>query len=222
MTCKDCKFYENECDSHFQQELMGQKRSMEICEIFYPKIIYIDRNSLIEDLEAAKNNNGMGASVASTLIRYVKRCPTVDAVEVVWKPILGFEGLYEISNLGKVRNNKGETLKQGIKRTNCTCYKLVNLWKDGRYYKKYVHRLIAEAFIPNPDNLPMVNHKDEDGTNNSIDNLEWCTREYNVNYGTAKERRAKKIRGVKHTEEHNKKISESMKRHFAKLDGDGK
>ena len=152
---------------------------------------------------------------------FLESFPTVDAVEVVWMPVLGFEGLYEISNLGKVRNHKGETLKQGIKRTNCTCYKLVNLWKDGRYYKKYVHRLIAEAFIPNPDNLPMVNHKDEDGTNNSIDNLEWCTREYNVNYGTAKERRAKKIRGVKHTEEHKKKISESMKRHFAKMDGDG-
>lgn len=147
--------------------------------------------------------------------KLMEDAPSVEAVEVVWMPILGFEGLYEISNLGKVRNNKGETLKQGIKRTNCTCYKLVNLWKDGRYYKKYVHRLIAEAFIPNPANLPMVNHKDEDGTNNSIDNLEWCTREYNVNYGTAKERRAKKIRGVKHTEEHNKKISEGMKRHFA-------
>lgn len=139
-----------------------------------------------------------------------------DAVEVVWKPVLGFEGLYEISTLGKVRNKKGEILKQGLKRTNCTCYKIVNLWKDGRYYKKYVHRLIAEAFIPNTSNLPMVNHKDEDGTNNSIDNLEWCTREYNVNYGTAKERRAKKIRGVKHTEEHKRKIAESMKRHFAK------
>lgn len=155
------------------------------------------------------------------ILNIIDEQPTVDAVEVAWMPVLGFEGLYEISNLGKVRNHKGETLKQGIKRTNCTCYKLVNLWKDGRYYKKYVHRLIAEAFIPNPDNLPMVNHKDEDGTNNSIDNLEWCTREYNVNYGTAKERRAKKIRGVKHTEEHNKKISESMKRHFAKMDGDG-
>jgi hypothetical protein len=82
----------------------------------------------------------------------------------------------------------------------------VDLWKDGRYYKKYIHRLVADAFIPNPNNLPFVNHKDEDGTNNFIDNLEWCTREYNVNYGTAKERRAKKIRGVPHTEEHKKKI----------------
>lgn len=140
--------------------------------------------------------------------------PTVDAVPVVWKPVLGFEGLYEISSLGKVRNKSGEILKQRIKRTKCTCYKTVDLWRDGRYFKKYIHRMIAEAFIPNPENFPMVNHKDEDGTNNDIENLEWCTREYNVNYGTAKERRAKKIRGVKHTEEHKRKISESLKRHY--------
>lgn len=67
--------------------------------------------------------------------------------------------------------------------------------KDGICKEFYVHRLVAEAFIPNPDGLPMVNHKDEDKTNNFAENLEWCTNEYNVNYGTAKERRAKKIRG---------------------------
>lgn len=126
----------------------------------------------------------------------VRRQPTIEAVPVVWKPIEGFEGLYEISNFGQVRNNKGEILKHGIKRTNCTCYKNVRLWKDGKYHNKYVHRLIAEAFIPNPENLPFINHKDEDGTNNLIENLEWCTREYNVNYGTARERQAKKIRGT--------------------------
>ena len=93
------------------------------------------------------------------------------------------------------RCKKKETLKQGLKRTPCTCYKVVHLWKDGRYYTKYVHRLIAEAFIPNPENLEFINHKDEDGTNNDIENLEWCTREYNVNYGTALSRMAKKIRG---------------------------
>jgi hypothetical protein len=144
----------------------------------------------------------------------IDQMPTVDAKPVVWKHVLGFEGLYEISSLGKVRNKNGEVLKQRIKRTKCTCYKTVDLWKDGRYFKKYIHRMIAEAFIPNPDNLPMVNHKDEDGTNNDPENLEWCTREYNVNYGTAKERRARKLRGVKHTEEDNRKISESLKQHY--------
>lgn len=128
--------------------------------------------------------------------RKVQNAPTVDAVPVVWMPIAGFDGLYEISNFGKVRNKDGKILKHGIKRTPCTCYKTVRLWKAGRYYTKYIHRLIAEAFIPNPYNLKFVNHKDEDGTNNDIENLEWCTREYNVNYGTAKERRVKKIKGV--------------------------
>lgn len=125
----------------------------------------------------------------------IEEMPTVEAEPVVWLPIKEFEGLYEISNRGVVRNRKGDVLKQGIKRTPCTCYKTVKLWKDGKYYTKYIHRLIAEVFIENPNGLPFINHKDEDGTNNSIDNLEWCTREYNVNYGTAKERRAKKIRG---------------------------
>ena len=179
----------------------------------------IDANAFerMFDKEACKRIGDYGQGVLDVLLD-LSYYPTVDAVPVVWKPVLGFEGLYRVSNLGKVRNKNGEILKQGIKRTNGTCYKIVNLWKDGRYYKKYIHRLIAEAFIPNPNNLPMINHKDEDGTNNSIDNLEWCTREYNVNYGTAKERRAKKIRGVKHTEEHKQKISESLKRHYARKD----
>ena len=138
----------------------------------------------------------MGVGDAKEQIRaMLKEIPAADVAPVVWLPVLGFEGVYEVSSLGQVRNQKGEILKQGIKRTPCTCYKVVHLWKDGAYYTKYVHRLIAEAFIPNPNNLPMINHKDEDGTNNLISNLEWCTREYNVNYGTAKERRAKKIRG---------------------------
>ena len=111
----------------------------------------------------------------------------------------------------RCRNNKGVVLKQGIKRTSGTCYKTVNLWKDGKYHKKYIHRMMAEVFIDNPNNYEFVNHKDEDGTNNHLSNLEWCTREYNVNYGTAKERRAKKIRGVPHTKEHKEKISQGLK-----------
>lgn len=161
-------------------------------------------------LDAISTDGGCGMCA-----RRVLDIPAVDAVPVVWVAINGFEGLYEISNFGRVRNRNGEVLKQRIKRTNCTCYKTVDLWKDGRYYKKYIHRLVADAFIPNPNNMPFVNHKDEDGTNNFIDNLEWCTREYNVNYGTAKERRAKKIRGVPHTEEHKEKISSGLRRYYS-------
>ena len=82
MTCEDCKFYENECDSHFHQELMGRERSLEICEIFFPKCKYIDAIALVQDLEGARDNGGMGYVIAQTLIRYVRRCPTVDAVPV--------------------------------------------------------------------------------------------------------------------------------------------
>ena len=67
-------------------------------------------------------------------------------------------------------------------------YERVHLYKDkkGKYFK--IHRLVAMAFIPNPDNLPQVNHRDENKTNNRVDNLEWCTQEYNLNYGTATRR----------------------------------
>ena len=63
-------------------------------------------------------------------------------------------------------------------------YMYVNLRKDGVTKQQYIHRLVAQAFIPNPNNLPEVNHKDEDKTNNNVKNLEWCDRKYNINYGT--------------------------------------
>lgn len=143
---------------------------------------YIERYSLVAEIAKGTiitdDIYGMGIMTGlGHALNVARAAPAADVVEVVWKPVLGFEGLYEVSSLGRVRNKKGETLKQGIKRTNGTCYKTVSLWKDGSYYRKYIHRMIAEAFIPNPDNLPMINHKDEDGTNNFIDNLEWCTRD---------------------------------------------
>ena len=90
-------------------------------------------------------------------------------------------------------------------------YKIVSLTKDGKTKNVFVHRLVAEAFIDNPYNLPMVNHKDEDKTNNFVENLEWCTNKYNLSYGTARQRQARKIRGRSLTEEHKSKIAKSMK-----------
>lgn len=87
---------------------------------------------------------------------------------------------------GRIYSHQKEKFLKGYYRKN-NGYNVVVI--DGE--KKYRHRLIAETFIPNPNNLPEVNHKDEDKTNNCADNLEWCTHEYNINYGTVKERISK-------------------------------
>lgn len=120
----------------------------------------------------------------------------------VWKPIPNYEGYYEVSNVGKVRSvtrtiidskgrqftRKGKELSPGLKNG----YLRVTLSKDGINKDIYIHRLVATVFLPNPNNLPVINHKDENKLNNCIENLEWCTYEYNNNYGTTKERSAQK------------------------------
>lgn len=120
----------------------------------------------------------------------------------IWKDIEGYEGEYQVSNLGRVRSldkelpvfgNKGTKIRRGIiKRFNTSHsgYRYVMLCSKGVCKNIRVHRLVAQAFIPNPDNMPEVNHKDEDKTNNRADNLEWCSPKYNCNYGTRKERNA--------------------------------
>lgn len=97
----------------------------------------------------------------------------------VWKPIKGYEGLYDVSNYGRVR--KGTTVLKPTK-DKLTGYMKINLRKDNTVKYKTVHRLVAEAFLQNDDALPCVNHKDECKTNNMVDNLEWCTYKYNSNY----------------------------------------
>ena len=98
-----------------------------------------------------------------------------------WKNIIGYEGLYEVSNKGNVRNVRRNTLLKLSK--NKYGYIQVYLYKNGIRKGFKVHRLVAQAFILNPDNLPQVNHRDENPGNNNVDNLEWCTHKYNVNYG---------------------------------------
>lgn len=111
-----------------------------------------------------------------------------------WVPVKGFEGLYEISRFGEVRGIKRQGTAGGRigTRENNKGYITIDLCKNGTPVRGIlVHRLVAEAFLENPENLPFVNHKDENKSNNTVENLEWCDHEYNMNYGTAKERRIK-------------------------------
>ena len=117
----------------------------------------------------------------------------------IWKTINEYPN-YQVSNTGKVKSIERKVKKWNGYRTvrerilnpiNNKGYQQVTLCRDGKIKPMLVHRLVVQAFLPNPYNLPEVNHLDEDKTNNNVENLEWCTREYNNNYGTHNERIAK-------------------------------
>ncbi len=188
----------------------------------------IDANAFLKDI--------LTAGIGKTIIEYsesdigymIRKRPTVDAVEVVRKPVVGYEGYYEVDQFGRVfsvervisvddngrkyeKPVSGKQMKQCLKNNG---YKSVSLTKGGVTKAFYVHRLVAEAFIPNPDNLPMVNHKDEDKTNNFLENIEWCTAQYNNTYGNKAKRQANKIRGIAHSNEHKKKITSSLLKYY--------
>ena len=124
-----------------------------------------------------------------------------------WKDVVGYEGLYEVSNKGDVYSVErissqgikigGQTLKPSYGRGG---YLKVGLCKNGTMETKRVHRLVAEAFISNPNGLPQVNHRDEVKVNNNVENLEWCTSKYNSNHGTRTERasqaKCKKVKAI--------------------------
>lgn len=125
-------------------------------------------------------------------------------MEEIWKDKKDYEGLYQVSNLGRAKSldryvkGKGHSLqlKKGrilkpMKDNNG--YLKVLLSKNGKYTNYYVHRLVAEVFLPNPNNYKEVNHKDENKTNNVVTNLEWCDRKYNQNYGTRTEKCSKTV-----------------------------
>lgn len=141
----------------------------------------------------------------------------------IWRPVVGYEGRYEVSNLGRVRSldsvvsgrlrNIYQTPNRILTPIKHRCgYLFVHLVsKDKTANKRLIHRLVAEAFIANPRNYPQVNHKDENKRNNyvyvnedlSVDydksNLEWCTRSYNINHGTRNKRVSEKLRLSKGT-----------------------
>ena len=122
-------------------------------------------------------------------------------MEEIWKAIAGYEGKYQVSNLGRVRSiprtekdsmGRRHRTNGGIRKLTLSPsgYLVVNLWKDHKGSHKRVNRLVAEAFIPNPNNYDVVNHKDEDKINNHVYNLEWMTNADNLRYGTRTERAA--------------------------------
>ena len=110
----------------------------------------------------------------------------------LWKDIKNYEGHYQVSNFGRVKSIKfgKEIILKPV--TDRHGYLLVSLWKNNKQKTYKVHRLVAEAFIDNSDNLPQVNHKDENPLNNNVNNLEWCNSKYNCNFGTRIERISKR------------------------------
>lgn len=149
-----------------------------------------------------------------------------------WRDIKGYEGLYQVSNEGRVKSlarvwimgkggkrHKGETTMKVPKSSR---YCRITLTKDGIETNKSVHRLVAEAFIPNPNNYPIINHKDENTRNNNVENLEWCDYQYNNTYNDRHIKAAPKIsesrKGIpppnkgKHlSDETKKKLSDKLK-----------
>ena len=113
-----------------------------------------------------------------------------------WRDIVGFEGKYQVSNKGRVKSlNYRHTGREQIlkPKKDKGGYLQVHLNKDGKDKLYLVHRLVAMTFIPNPDGLSEVNHKDENKENNAVDNLEFCSRSYNVNYGNRNQKTSKPV-----------------------------
>lgn len=118
-------------------------------------------------------------------------------ISEIWKDVQGYEGHYQVSNLGRVKSlsrivkGKGNgsyiisdrILKLFVDKYG---YNTITLKKDRKYKCHYIHRLVADAFIPNSNKYPIINHKDENPSNNCADNLEWCTNQYNIEYSCAK------------------------------------
>lgn len=121
-------------------------------------------------------------------------------MEEIFKSVKNYEEFYQVSNLGRVKSNDRQRFGVGGSIRNCkgkilkaspnqSGHLLVNLYdSEGKSKKVLVHRLVAEAFIENPNNLPCVNHKDEDKNNNCVENLEWCTVKYNNEYSNLAEK----------------------------------
>ena len=116
----------------------------------------------------------------------------------IWKDIKGYEGLYQVSNFGRIKkirfiNNVCNIEKEHLRKLNVrNGYYIIQLSKNGARKSHQVHRLVAEAFIPNIENKPFINHKDYNPLNNNVNNLEWCTQKENVNWSICNMKKRKK------------------------------
>lgn len=123
-------------------------------------------------------------------------------MDEIWRDIKGYEGLYQVSNLGRVKRLKSKYMKsERILKEGITTggYRLVVLCKNNKSKTFRLHRLVAEAFIPNPENKPQVNHIDENKANNNVNNLEWMTAKENINHGTSLYKRSITQRKTQHS-----------------------
>lgn len=136
--------------------------------------------------------------------------------EIIWKDIPGYEGLYKVSNTGKIFSvvtNRELSVIQ--KKDGYTCISLCDKDHNKKQYR--VHQLVAKAFIPNPNNLPMINHKNEIKNDNRVENLEWVTAQQNSSYGTRPERISEKLKGVPKSKEAIKKRLATMKEKISNM-----
>ena len=149
----------------------------------------------------------------------------VSELTEVWKDIKGYEGLYQVSDMGNVKRVEHEDYKcrQGyrvlkerfLKPCISRGYKKVCLYKDNKQKPFFVHRLVALTFVENPNDYPQINHKDENRMNNNASNLEWCTCKYNINYGTKIQRqRETLIRKNKERKVRNERLPKNQTEYY--------
>lgn len=112
--------------------------------------------------------------------------------EEIWKDVVGYEGLYKVSNKGRLYSIKRKRKMNPT--TSKNGYKRVKLYTNGKFKTVFVHRIVATAFLDNPENYPVVNHLDENKLNNNVENLQWCTQKQNVNHGTGQQRRTEAVK----------------------------